>query len=226
MQVQTMSKRVQFSNDVKDYDGSSYVTEECYKIVSAFFTKSTIYHKKIGKTQEEIDEVLRNNVTFSPTYCIKQFVKSEKTGKCEILLPIQSADDCINAVGGDISVIYACIGHLNRALENIKEKKIEKFRKFIVEESSYRKLEVDDEWDKTCTADVCYNRNCCYDKKMKMKLKENVSVIRSGGRDCNCVAPLEFQVWLEKLLGILKEAIEKNDTSDYDDDNLYEEIMA
>lgn len=48
-----------------------------------------------------------------------------------------------------------------------------------------------------------------------MKLKENVSVIRSGGRDCNCVAPLEFQVWIEKLLGILKEAVEKNDTSDY-----------
>jgi hypothetical protein len=225
MQVQRMSKRVQFSNDAKDYDGSSYLTEECYKIVSAFFTKSTIYHKKIGKTQEEVDEVLRNNVTFSPTYCVKQFVKTTKTGNCEILLPIQSAEDCINAVDGDISIIYACIDHLNRAIENIKEKKIEKFKR-AMEEPFRRKLEVDDEWDKTCTADVCYNRNCCYDKKMKMKLKENVSVIRSGGRDCNCVAPLEFQVWLEKLLGILKEAVEKNDISNYDDDNLYEEILA
>lgn len=225
MQVQTMSKRVQFSNDAKDYDGSSYVTEECYKIVSAFFNKSTIYHKKIGKTQEEIDEALRNNVTFSPTYCVKQFVKAKKTGKCDILLPIQSADDCINAVGGDISIIYACIGHLNRALENIKEKRIEKFRKFISEEPITRKLEVDDEWDKTCTADVCYNRYCCYDKKMKMKLKENVSVIRSGGRDCNCVAPVEYGVWIEKLLGILKAAVEKDDTLD-DDDVLYGEIMA
>lgn len=224
MQARQMSKKVQFSNDSKDYDGSSYITEECYKIVSAFFTKSTIYHQKIGKTQEEIDEALRNNVTFSPTYCVKQFVKATKTGKCEILLPIQSADDCVNAVGGDISVIYACIGHLNRALENIKEKRIEKFKR-ILEKPVQRKLETDDEWDKTCTADVCYNRNCCYDKKMKMKLKENVSVIRSGGRDCNCVAPLEFQVWLEKLLGILKEALEK-DRSDYDDDNLYEEIMV
>jgi hypothetical protein len=225
MQAQKMSKRVQFSNDAKDYDGSSCATEECYKIVSAFFNKSTIYHKKIGKTQEEIDEALRNNVTFSPTYCVKQFVKAKKTGKCDILLPIQSADDCINAVGGDISIIYACIGHLNRALENIKEKRIEKFRKFISEEPITRKLEVDDEWDKTCTADVCYNRYCCYDKKMKMKLKENVSVIRSGGRDCNCVAPVEYGVWIEKLLGILKAAVEKNDTLD-DDDVLYGEIMA
>jgi hypothetical protein len=219
MQAQKMSKRVQFSNDAKDYDGSSCATEECYKIVSAFFNKSTIYHKKIGKTQEEIDEALRNNVTFSPTYCVKQFVKAKKTGKCEILLPIQSTEDCINAAGGDMSVIYACIGHLNRALENIKEKRIEKFRKFISEEPITRKLEVDDEWDKTCTADVCYNRNCCYDKKMKMKLKDNVSVIRSGGRDCNCVAPLEYGVWIEKLLGILKAAVEKDDTSD----NLYDE---
>lgn len=226
MQAQMMSKRVQFSNDAKDYDGSSYVTEECYKIVSAFFTKSTIYHKKIGKTQEEIDEVLRNNYTFSPTYCVKQFVKAKKTGKCDILLPIQSAEDCINAVGGDISILYECIGHLNRALENIKEKKIEKFRKFISEEPIRRKLEeVDGEWDKTCTADVCYNRNCCYDKKMKMKLKENVSVIRSGGRDCNCVAPVEYGVWIEKLLGILKAAVEKDDTSE-DDDVLYGEIMT
>ena len=221
MQVQTMSKRVQFSNDAKDYDGSSYVTEECYKIVNSFFNKSTIYHKKIGKTQEEIDEVLRNNVTFSPTYCVKQFVKTTKTGKCDILLPIQSAEDCINAAGGDISLIYACIGNLNRALENIKEKKIEKFRR-TMEEPVRRKLEVDCEWDKTCTADVCYNRYCCYDKKMKMKLKENVSIIRSGGRDCNCVAPLEYGVWIEKLLGILKTVVEKKDISSDDDDNLYE----
>jgi len=216
MQAQMMSKRVQFSNDAKDYDGSSCATEECYKIVSAFFNKSTIYHKKIGKTQEEIDEVLRNNVAFNPTYCVKQFVKSTKTGKCDILLPIQSVDDCINAVGGDISIIYDCIANLNRALENIKEKKIEKF---ISEEPIRRKLEVDDEWDKTCTADVCYNRYCCYDKKIKMNLKDKVSIIRSGGRDCNCVAPVEFQVWIEKLLGILKAAVEK-------DDVLYGEIMA
>lgn len=214
-------KKVKFSNDSKNHDGSSYITEECYKIVSAFFNKSTIYHKKIGKTQEEIDDVLRNNVTFSP-YCVKQFVKAKKTGKCDILLPIQSADDCVNAVGGDISVIYECIGHLNRSLENIKEKRIEKFRR-AMEEPIRRKLEeVDGEWDKTCTADVCYNRNCCYDKKMKMKLKDNVSIIRSGGRDCNCVAPLEYGVWIEKLLGILKAAVEKDDSSE-DDDNLYED---
>ena len=224
MQVQKMSKKVQFSNDTKDYDGSSYVTEECYKIVNSFFNKSTIYHKKIGKTQEEIDEMLRNNVTFSPTYCIRQFVKSTKTGKCDILLPIQSADDCVNAVGGDISVIYACIGHLNRALENIKEKRIEKFKRNL-EKPIHRKLEMDDEWDKTCTADVCYNRYCCYDKKMKMKLSDNIAIIRSGGRDCNCVAPVEYGFLIEKLLNILKSAVEEKNDKDYID-NLYEEIMT
>jgi len=223
MQVQTFTKKVRFSNDAKDYDGSSYITEECYKIVSAFFNKSTIYHEKIGKTQEEIDEELRNNVTYSPTYCVKQFVKAKKTGKCDILLPIKSADDCINAAGGDISIIYACIANLNRSLENIKEKKIEKF-KTDLEKPVHRKLEMDPEWDKTCTADVCYNRNCCYDKKMKMTLKNNVSVIRAGSRDCNCVAPVEYGVWIEKLLGILKAAVEKDISSD---DVLYDdEIMA
>jgi len=93
-----------------------------------------------------------------------------------------------------------------------------------MEEPNHRKLEEDDEWDKTCTADVCYNRNCCYDKKMKMKLKENVSIIRSGARDCNCIAPVEYGVWIEKLLGILKAAVEKKDISS--DDDLYEEIMT
>jgi len=220
-----MSKKVQFSSDSKDYDGSSYITKECYKIVSAFFNCSAIYHQKIGKSQEEIDEILRNNFIFSPTYCVKQFVKVTKTGKCDILLPIKSADDCINAVDGDISIIYACIDHLSRALENIKEKRIEKF-KADLEKPVYKKLEMDDEWDKSCTADVCYNRNCCYDKKMKMKLKENVSVIRSGGRDCNCVAPVEYGVWIEKLLGILQAAVEKEDVSDYDNVLYNNEIMA
>ena len=222
-----MSKKVHFSLDAKNHDGSSYMTEKCYKIINSFFNTSSIYHKKIGKTQEEIDEMLAKNLTINPTYQIKQFVKSKKTGECDILLPIGSADDCINAVDGDMSVIYACIENLTRALENIKEKRIEKFKKNL-EKVEYRELEMDNEWDKSCTSDVCYNRRCCYDKKMKTKLKDNVAIIRAGGRDCNCVAPVEYGVWIEKLLGILKESVEKNDDAalGYDPLVLNKEIMA
>ena len=101
---------------------------------------------------------------------------------------------------------------------------IEKFKRNL-EKPIHRKLEMDDEWDKTCTADVCYNRYCCYDKKMKMKLSDNIAIIRSGGRDCNCVAPVEYGFLIEKLLNILKSAVEEKNDTDYID-NLYEEIMT
>ena len=50
-----MNKKVHFSIDSKDFDGCRKTTEECYKLINAFFNKSTIYHKKIGKTQDEMD---------------------------------------------------------------------------------------------------------------------------------------------------------------------------
>ena len=51
-----MVKKVRFSDDCKDYDGCHEITKLCYEIINGFFNKPTIYHKRIGKSQKEIDD--------------------------------------------------------------------------------------------------------------------------------------------------------------------------
>jgi len=124
-----MNKKVHFSIDSKDFDGCRKTTEECYKLINAFFNKSTIYHKKIGKTQDEIDSMLETKGKFgNNSYYIKNFVKAMKTGECDILLPIKTSSDCFDAVNGDIEIINFCIENLKNALENFRLKKIEQMK--------------------------------------------------------------------------------------------------
>lgn len=196
-----MVKGVRFSTDSKNYDGSCDMTKACYEVISGFFNKSTLYHKRIGKTQREIDEMLKDKKENIHSFYIKNFIKSKKTGECDIILPIKTSDDCFTAVNGDMNIINTCIENLESTIKNIKERKNEKE---IKEDDMF--VELDDIWDKTCTADVCYNKKCCYDKKAKLKIKKNVALIRSGGRDCNCILPIESGFWVEKLLELLKNA--------------------
>ena len=193
-----MSKRVHFSIDSKNYDGSCDTTKACYEVINGFFSRSTLYHKRIGKTQEEINEILKDKTEELYGFYIKNFIKARNTGECDIILPIKSSEDCYTAVSGNIDIINACIENLESAIENIKEKKDE------IEYDENMFEEIDPVWDKTCTADVCYNRKCCLNKKAKMKLKKNVSLIRCGSRDCNSVLPVDQYFWVEKLLEILK----------------------
>jgi len=201
-----MSKKVHFSIDSKDFDGCRKTTEECFKLINAFFNKSTIYHKKIGKTQDEIDSMLETKSKFkNDSYYIKHFIKAKNTGECDILLPIKTSSDCFDAVNGDIEIINFCIENLKNALENFRLKKIEQMKDEF-DPDRKRILEKDDEWDKTCNSDICYNRKCCFDKKIRLNKRNNVSLIRSGGRDCNFSFPLEYSIWIEKLLNILQQA--------------------
>lgn len=204
-----MNKRVHFSFDSKNYDGSCDMTKACYELVNGFFNKSTLFHKRIGKTQEEIDEMLKDKKDNHGFY-VKQFVKATKTGECDIILPIRTSDDCFTAVNGNMDIIYACIENLESAIESVKKRKIEKE---IEDDDLY--VETDPIWDKTCTADVCYNKRCCFDRKAKLKLKKNVSLIRSGGRDCNCVLPIELSCWIEKLLELLKDVSYRQEQMNY-----------
>lgn len=206
-----MSKKVHFSIDSKDFDGCRKTTEECYKLINAFFNKSTIYHKKIGKTQDEIDSMLKTKSMFgNHSYYIKNFIKATKTGECDILLPIKTPSDCFDSVNGNVEIIHYCIENLKNALENFRRKKLDKIKD---EFEPYRNkiLEKDDEWDRTCNSDICYNRKCCYDKKIQLIKRNNVSLIRSGGRDCNLTFPLEYSIWIEKFINILTEAVQKVD---------------
>ena len=120
-----MNKRVHFSFDSKNYDGSCDMTKACYELVNGFFNKSTLFHKRIGKTQEEIDEMLKDKKDNHGFY-VKQFVKATKTGECDIILPIRTSDDCFTAVNGNMDIIYACIENLESAIESVKKRKIEK----------------------------------------------------------------------------------------------------
>lgn len=206
-----MSKNVQFSADSKDFDGSSEITKICYEVINAFFNTPTINHKRVGKTQFEIDKMLKNQPdVYNKSYCIKCFVISTKTGECDILLPIKTSEDCFMAVNGDMRVIFACIKNLHRSIENIKEKKLEKDLKHFANSCDDKIFAFDEEWDKNCKADICYTRNCCYDKKIASKLKYNVSLIRSGSRDYNCVVSIDYIVWVEKLLELLKDVFSNN----------------
>jgi hypothetical protein len=202
-----MSKRVHFSIDSKDFDGCRKTTEECYKLINAFFNKSTIYHKKIGKTQDEIDSMLESKSEFgNNSYYIKNFIKAKKTGECDILLPIKTSSDCFDAVNGDMKIINYCIENLRNALENLRLKQIDKIMDGF-ELDKKRFLEKDDEWDKTCDSDICYNKKCCYEKKIQLNKRNTVSLIRSGGRDCNLTFPAEYSIWIEKFLNILQESV-------------------
>ena len=208
-----MNKKVHFSIDSKDFDGCRKTTEECYKLLNAFFNKSTIYHKKIGKTQDEIDSMLKTKIGHgNDSFYLKNFIKATKTGECDILLPIKTSADCFDAVNGNLEIINYCIDNLKNALENFRRKKIEKLKEDEFELLDKKRiLETDDEWDKTCNSDICYNRKCCLDKKIQLNKRNNVSLIRSGGRDCNFAFPVEYSIWILKLINILTEAVQKVD---------------
>jgi hypothetical protein len=201
-----MIKKIRFSDDCKDYDGCHEITKLCYEIINGFFNKPTIYHKRIGKSQKEIDEMLEDKETHH-SFFIKDFVVSKKTGECDIILPIQTSEDCFDAVNGNMDVIYACIANLENALENIKEKKNESP---VVVSDKFFSIEYDSEWEQTCTADVCYKKKCCLDKKASLKIIKKVSLVRSGGRDCNCTISIEHEFWVKKFLELLKNVSNKN----------------
>lgn len=204
----------------KEYDDCSRDLYIVYTILASYFSVENVDETKIGKSYDNITEYINRYSVDLPLFkgSLSEYLKREiicvrKDHK--IFGRIKNPSDILT-ITTDMLIIEECIDMLKRTQDNLKLQKIEKSRQMTlkkmneilldddidIEEKMLRKI-----WENTCDNVNCYNYKCCLNKQTTRKISYGASMLRCGSRTYASTVQIEHLQWIEKLIGILEQAI-------------------
>jgi hypothetical protein len=193
--------RVRFSLSSKNHDGSLPITDSVYSLFGSFYGIREKNIKKIGMRQEEIDKCIslylcHKKTTDGLSVFLRTIIKSKKISS-DIMSPLSTVQDVVKY---DSFIIETAINNLKLALENA----IDLMKEPEEMSSPLKSREIDEEWERTCHAPVCYDRRCCLDKKAEKKRVCKTSLIRTGSRDYSLMLSAKDTDHIRKLIFLLE----------------------